>query len=376
MKVLDWLMLGGVAWFLKKRMNKMASEREQQEKEHRRREEEYIKMQEEKSREEEALRKEENLRKKEDSRKDAVNDKRKNTPCLFADGISSEEFCDMATQIGKRLKRIKQVSVKGATVSCIVESQSGYSHWNFCVDFNDWGHITGVWRIWSENNDSNIPNHFGYMMASAIHQLLLKRNISLKTYSNIVDKNLTLETKAGLEFHKKAGLLEKLFSREKSIISQYDSIALVGEHLYPVVSFLKSNGFCNIKSIPAKDIGRDGKNFQFEVEQIVINGSSFFEEGDIFSENSEVIIIYHEKQEIVMPFSGCHFINRDYIDVENELWSLGFSEICEYAIRDLITGWLRRDGSVEKVTIAGKEVQRNAVYKYDDKLAIYYHTYL
>lgn len=273
------------------------------------------------------------------------------------------------------MNRIKEVSINGAAICCTVESQTGYSTWEFIVDFNDWGHITGARKTWSENTDSNIPEHFGNMMTSAIHQLLANRNIHLLNYSDAVDANSDLETKNGLEFHKKNGLIKKIFSKKKNIVLQYDAASLKGEHLYPVISFLKNNGFCNLKSVPIKDIGRDSTYFLFEVEQIVINGSSFFEEGNIFNENNEIIITYHEKQEILMPFAEKHFRKRNYIDVNQELQTLDFSKICVHAIRDLTTGWFKKNGSVERVTISGEKIQKNTVYKYDDKIVIEYHTF-
>lgn len=360
----DWLMIGGTAWLLKKIINNAAEEHEHQEAENCYIEEDYSNIEEDYSNIEE-----------ESSRKYAINSIRENTPCFFRDGISCQEFCDMANRIGKKINRIKEVYVNGATVFCTVESQTGYSDWEFNVDFNNWGHITGTRWTWSENTDSNIPEHFGSMMTSAIHQLLSDRGVHLRDYSDVVDENPTLGTKEGLEFRKKVGFIKKIFSKKRTVISQFDSTSLTGEHLYPVISFLRNNGFCNVKSIPIKDVGRDSESFLFEVEQIFINGCSFFEEGDAFNENSVVIITYHEKQEIVMPFDGKHFIRRNYVNVCDELQALGFSRIYEQGIRDLITGWVKKDGSVERVTVSGKELHKGATYVYDDELIIYYHTF-
>lgn len=63
----------------------------------------------------------------------------------------------------------------------------------------------------------------------------------------------------------------------------FDSTELVGEHIYPVVSILKANGFKNIKSIAIKDIDNKNKQYRFQVEQIVINGIDFFEENSLFT---------------------------------------------------------------------------------------------
>ena len=41
-----------------------------------------------------------------------------------------------------------------------VKSMSGISIWSATVDFNDFGHLTGWYKAWSENDDSRIPDAF------------------------------------------------------------------------------------------------------------------------------------------------------------------------------------------------------------------------
>lgn len=165
------------------------------------------------------------------------------------------------------------------------------SDWEFNVDFNDWGHITGTRWIWSENGDSTIPAHYGKLMASEIYLLFKKRNIRIESYSDAVDNNVDLE-KNGLVFRKKSS--ESLFSKDLEIYCQFESGKLKGEHLYPVISLIKRNGFVNVKSIPIKDIDDNSTKFRYEVEQVVINGTSFFEIGDAFWDSCEVYITYHD----------------------------------------------------------------------------------
>ena len=66
-------------------------------------------------------------------RRRKVNQKRKATPCYFKDGISAYEFERIALRVGKKIRRVKTVSVMGAVIYCTVESQTGYSNWDFNV---------------------------------------------------------------------------------------------------------------------------------------------------------------------------------------------------------------------------------------------------
>lgn len=93
-------------------------------------------------------------------RESEENKRRKNTPCRFKDGISKQEFETLVLSIPRRKMRIEEVKVEGPFVYGTVRSQSGISTWNFTLDFNDYGHITGRYWITSENTDSPIAQAF------------------------------------------------------------------------------------------------------------------------------------------------------------------------------------------------------------------------
>lgn len=82
---------------------------------------------------------------------------KKTIPCTFSDGISQQEFTLFAEQAGKTIKRIEKIIANGPIVIGIVKSNSGLSTWNFVIDFNDNGHLTGDYCILDQNSDSIIP---------------------------------------------------------------------------------------------------------------------------------------------------------------------------------------------------------------------------
>lgn len=92
---------------------------------------------------------------------------RRNTTCYFSNGISRNEFYSIVYKATKHIKRLV-VSVDGPMVTGIVRSQSGISTWTFKLDFNDFGDITGNYWVWSENDDSNIPDNVGKQIQSQI----------------------------------------------------------------------------------------------------------------------------------------------------------------------------------------------------------------
>ena len=94
--------------------------------------------------------------------------KRQNTPCLFNDGISQNEFSEIAKRKAKKIKRISSISISGTILHGTVQSQSGISTWAFQLDFNDFGHLTGKYWHCSENRDSDIPKSLGNQIEEEI----------------------------------------------------------------------------------------------------------------------------------------------------------------------------------------------------------------
>lgn len=64
------------------------------------------------------------------------------------------------------------------------------------------------------------------------------------------------------------------------------------------------------------------------------------------------------------------------MEVKSWLLELGFTKIEERPIRDLITGWINKAGSIERVYLDGdSNFKRNTFYKYDINIIIEYHTF-
>lgn len=58
---------------------------------------------------------------------------------------------------------------------------------------------------------------------------------------------------------------------------------------------------------------------------------------------------------------------------------MGFSNIYERKIKDLVAGWVIKDGDVEQVLVNmnGSEVpmNKNQLYEFDSEIVITYHTF-
>ena len=316
----------------------------------------------------------------ENHQKDFLDKKRQETPCFYMDGISYQEFENIALYVCRQYQRIVQCQIHWGSVLCTVSSASGNSRWKFVVDYNDWGHITGVSRVYSDNSKSPLPASFESQMTECIRQVLQRQNISLPNYSAIVAGNLAL-TDGGIPYYiKKSPPLQKLFRKylikRRPLEIAYSDQELMGEHLYPVFSFLRQNGFEQIRSLALQDIDNNSGHYLYEVEKIQIGSFSHFQAGDLFPPDAPVTITYHSKRKICMPFSHRYFDRQDYAEVARTLQQLGFVHLKAIPRHDLILGLFSAEGTVYGISIGDRTVfHRGEQFYYDEEITIYYHAF-
>lgn len=86
----------------------------------------------------------------------------------FRDDMTSDDLKAVALKVGKRIRRIDAISVKGHKITCRVAAQSGLSTWRFTVNFDSYGHLSSRHTVSSENDDSDIPAVFAERVARQI----------------------------------------------------------------------------------------------------------------------------------------------------------------------------------------------------------------
>lgn len=94
---------------------------------------------------------------------------RMRTNCSFSRGITRTEFESFVHQASFGIKRLKEIYIDGPVVHGTVRSQSGLNTWSFRLDFNDYGHVTGKYWIYSDNDDSEIPRVLANKIQESIY---------------------------------------------------------------------------------------------------------------------------------------------------------------------------------------------------------------
>lgn len=91
---------------------------------------------------------------------------------------------------------------------------------------------------------------------------------------------------------------------------------------------------------------------------------------------------YNNKREnvesniIKVPNSSENYFGMNFQDVQNELTAYGFTSIALLPKRDLVNGWLTKDGAVEEVSINGKnDFKQKSKFPAGAHIVITYHTF-
>lgn len=80
--------------------------------------------------------------------------------------------------------------------------------------------------------------------------------------------------------------------------------------------------------------------------------------------------------EIKMPMSAASYKGENYEVVVKELKNIGFKNIEALPQKDLVTGWITSDGSVEKISINGdSDFESGAIFSKSAKVIVTYHTF-
>ena len=166
-----------------------------------------------------------------------------------------------------------------------------------------------------------------------------------------------------------------IFHRKK-IMLETSTTDFIGQEYGVVIDKIKENGFINIKTMPIKDIYVGSEFISGEVEQVVMNGKYACQQGEMIPYDTEIMIIYHLKKELMFPYSARQVKKQDFEMLLRELQDIGFTKIEMIAIKDLKIGWILKEGSVEKVTINWLEnYKKDLVVDYDAEIVIHYHTF-
>ena len=306
--------------------------------------------------------------------------RREQTPVSFSDGLSFETFKKIANAAAEKIKRIEDIRVHDdGTIYCDVRSNSGLSTWFFSLDFNEWGHITGGYWSFQDNDDSTVPDHVGQTISGMINTYYESIGVTFPDYSSFARSAYEKAPKNNGLFKGIEELIKRTYSRNNSV--GFSSSEMLNEHMDVVVGMLKSDGFYNILLTPYPDV--DGNNIFYEkqVFYVSIDGNNHFSGTDCFPRNALVEIHFHDKKSIFISRSQIKAYKKmNYEAALEQLATLGFKELYSIERNDLYIGLLKKKDSIKDIHIENEKGEfsvlvGDAEYLYDRKIVVEYHAY-
>ena len=138
---------------------------------------------------------------------------------------------------------------------------------------------------------------------------------------------------------------------------------------------LKNIGFTAVYPEPLDDLEINSPD-QGKIQKVTVDGSTKVEEGKKYPIDTEIMIYYHSVNKTYAPIASTDLENKNYKKIEETFKKAGFVNVTVQPMNDLIFGWIHRDGDVERVTIGEtEEFDTKSIFKKDDEVVIYYHTF-
>lgn len=170
--------------------------------------------------------------------------------------------------------------------------------------------------------------------------------------------------------------IKAFFFNKKNLTLEFATSDLVGDNVDSVVEEIQEAGFNNYKTVPIKDIYVGSTKYVGEVEQVVINGQSWLAEGTMVPYDAEIVITFHVKKEFEFPYSARQMIKRDFDQLASELVDIGFTEVYTLPLKDLTTGWIKKERAVQQVLVEGIDaIKKGMPVEHDRKITIQYHSF-
>ena len=170
--------------------------------------------------------------------------------------------------------------------------------------------------------------------------------------------------------------VKAFFFNKKNLALEFATSDLVGDSVDSVVEEIKEAGFNNYKTVSIRDIYVGSTKYVGEVEQVLINGQSWLAEGTMVPYDAEIIITFHVKKEFEFPYSARQMINRDFTQLASEFVGIGFTEVYTLPLKDLTTGWIKKERAVQQVLIEGIDtIKKGMPIEHDKKITIQYHSF-
>jgi len=149
---------------------------------------------------------------------------------------------------------------------------------------------------------------------------------------------------------------------------------MIGDDYTTVMNALKQKGFKYVSVEPIGDLVTGEEDELNKIEGVKIGFIEDFSENIKIPANIPVKITYHTYLTIGTPYSSKEAKKQSYEEVQEAFKTKGFTNIKLEVEYDIVTGWMTKEGDIEKITIdENDKFDSNEEFRPDSEVVITYH---
>lgn len=240
------------------------------------------------------------------------------------------------------------------------------------VVVHDLNSVGGSWES-SHKTEGNRPAPKGRSDYKTQKQRLAELEAAYQKAKDALDEEWAAYEKKMKALKKKRK--KALRKNDKLIAVEYRQEDFAGDYPDIVEEKLMNVGFTEISFEPIKDVLAHNMDKLDIVESVVVNSILYFKPQDLFPYDCPIVIHYHEKTRLELPFSPSELKKLTVDEAETALKEAGFCNITRKMVP--ITGFklLKKPGKIESFTISdfGLTVEHQTA-EFDEPIVISYYT--
>lgn len=160
----------------------------------------------------------------------------------------------------------------------------------------------------------------------------------------------------------------------KLIAVEYAQKDFIGDYPDIVEEKLMNVGFTGICFEPIKDVRAYNRELLDVVENVAVNSVLTFKPEDLFQYDCSIVIHYHAKARLEIPFSPAGLKKMSIDEVESALSDAGFCEIKKTEVPRSGFGLLKKPGRIESFKVSGDPLAvEHQTAEFDEPIEITYY---
>ena len=319
--------------------------------------------------------------------------------------ISEKRFEAIAHLEARRYKRIEELAVNGYVVSATVRTMTGYGTWRFSIDFDQDGDVTGAYHVWSDNDDSTIPQEMARAMSNTIRAYLAES----RSKPDEIGSDTSLDVAIEIEMVRQEGVAIRQDAEAEADRIRDEACAIAKRirddacaeakelrtsarefHSQTVSSAQREAEAIRQQAlVEAKEIKRDAVRIAEERREIRARRREFISRHRMFF--LVILVAFalmlaaggtvlwqkgqaaYEAKLIPAGIDSAECVGVQYREIEAELSVAGFTNVNCIGIADLDASGLDQEETIRFVTIDGKaNFQADDRFPYDANVEVYY----